>query len=27
MRRCQEWPRGYPGDFETIEYLTAGANH
>jgi extracellular factor (EF) 3-hydroxypalmitic acid methyl ester biosynthesis protein len=26
MRRCQEWPRGHPGDFETIEYLTAGAN-
>lgn len=27
MQRCQEWPRGYAGDFETIEYLTAGANH
>jgi ubiquinone/menaquinone biosynthesis C-methylase UbiE len=26
MRRCQQWPRGYPGDFETIEYLTAGIN-
>ena len=26
MRRCQEWPRGYAGDFETIEYLAAGAN-
>jgi SAM-dependent methyltransferase len=26
MRRCQEWPRGYAGDFETIEYLVAGAN-
>ena len=26
MRRCQEWPRGHPGDFETIEYLTAGGN-
>lgn len=21
LRRCQEWPRGYAGDFETIEYL------
>lgn len=27
MRRCQEWPRGYAGDFETIEYLAAGRNH
>lgn len=27
MRRCQEWPRGYAGDFETIEYLAAGVNH
>lgn len=27
VRRCQEWPRGYAGDFETIEYLVAGANH
>jgi SAM-dependent methyltransferase len=27
MRRCQEWPRGYAGDFETIEYLVAGTNH
>ena len=26
MRRCQERPRGYPGDFETIEYLVAGVN-
>lgn len=26
MRRCQEWPRGYAGDFETIEYLIAGEN-
>lgn len=26
IRRCQEWPRGYAGDFETIEYLTAGSN-
>lgn len=23
MRRIQTWPRGYPGDFETIEYLLA----
>ena len=21
MTRIQEWPRGYPGDFETIEYM------
>jgi extracellular factor (EF) 3-hydroxypalmitic acid methyl ester biosynthesis protein len=21
IRRLQEWPRGYPGDFETVEYL------
>ncbi len=27
MRRCQQWPRGYAGDFETIEYLAAGVNH
>ena len=27
MRRCQEWPRGYAGDFETVEYLFAGMNH
>lgn len=26
IRRLQEWPRGYPGDFETIEYLCEGAN-
>jgi hypothetical protein len=26
MRRCQEWPRGYAGDFETIELLAAGDN-
>jgi len=28
VRRLQEWPRGYPGDFETIEWLcrsTSGA--
>lgn len=23
VRRLQTWPRGYPGDFETIEYLLA----
>ncbi len=27
MRRCQRWPRGYAGDFETIEYLAANMNH
>jgi hypothetical protein len=21
VRRLQSWPRGYPGDFETVEYL------
>lgn len=21
VKRMQEWPRGYPGDFETVEYL------
>jgi extracellular factor (EF) 3-hydroxypalmitic acid methyl ester biosynthesis protein len=26
FRRMQAWPRGYPGDFETIEYLCEGAN-
>ena len=26
MQRCQEWPRGYAGDFETIEYMVSGAN-
>ena len=26
MQRCQEWPRGYAGDFETIEYLVDGVN-
>ena len=26
VRRLQEWPRGYPGDFETIEYLCDGRN-
>lgn len=24
VRRLQDWPRGYPGDFETIEYLCSG---
>src|SRR5437763_308443 len=24
VRRLQEWPRGYPGDFETVEYLCHG---
>lgn len=27
VARLQQWPRGYPGDFETVEYLVAGANH
>jgi SAM-dependent methyltransferase len=27
MRRCQEWPRGYAGDFETIEYLAGATNY
>ena len=26
MKRCQQWPRGYPGDFETIEYLAGAVN-
>lgn len=26
IRRLQEWPRGYPGDFETIEWLCGGQN-
>jgi extracellular factor (EF) 3-hydroxypalmitic acid methyl ester biosynthesis protein len=26
VRRTQTWPRGYPGDFETIEYLCEGTN-
>ncbi len=26
MRRLQEWPRGYAGDFETIEWLFTGEN-
>ena len=24
VRRLQQWPRGYPGDFETVEYLCHG---
>lgn len=27
VARLQQWPRGYPGDFETVEYLVAGENH
>ena len=26
VHRLQAWPRGYPGDFETIEYLVGGTN-
>lgn len=26
IRRLQEWPRGYPGDFETIEWLCRAEN-
>jgi extracellular factor (EF) 3-hydroxypalmitic acid methyl ester biosynthesis protein len=26
VARLQQWPRGYPGDFETVEYLVAGQN-
>jgi SAM-dependent methyltransferase len=26
VRRLQEWPRGYPGDFETVEYICSGVN-
>ena len=26
LRRTQEWPSGYPGDFETVEYLMAQTN-
>jgi len=26
VRRLQEWPRGYPGDFETVEYICHGEN-
>jgi len=27
VSRLQKWPRGYPGDFETVEYLCSGENH
>ena len=27
VRRAQVWPRGYPGDFETIEQVVSQANH
>lgn len=27
VTRLQSWPRGYPGDFETIEWLWRGDNH
>lgn len=27
VTRLQRWPRGYPGDFETIEWLCRGDNH
>lgn len=26
VRRLQTWPRGYPGDFETIEQIATGGN-
>lgn len=26
VSRLQQWPRGYPGDFETVEYLVKGHN-
>ena len=26
VRRLQTWPRGYPGDFETVEYLCEAKN-
>jgi extracellular factor (EF) 3-hydroxypalmitic acid methyl ester biosynthesis protein len=26
VARLQQWPRGYPGDFETVEYLVSGNN-
>ena len=25
--RVTDWPRGYPGDFETVEYLCDAVNH
>ncbi len=27
VRRLQTWPRGYPGDFETIEMMMSGHSH
>ena len=27
VRRLQTWPRGYPGDFETVEWLCDARNH
>lgn len=27
FKRAQDWPRGYQGDFETIEYLLTASNH
>jgi extracellular factor (EF) 3-hydroxypalmitic acid methyl ester biosynthesis protein len=26
VARLQQWPRGYPGDFETVEYICRGEN-
>jgi SAM-dependent methyltransferase len=26
VKRLQEWPRGYPGDFETVEYICNAIN-
>src|SRR5436853_1526971 len=26
VHRLQSWPRGYPGDFETVEYICSGIN-
>jgi SAM-dependent methyltransferase len=26
VARLQQWPRGYPGDFETVEYLCSATN-
>lgn len=26
VKRLQEWPRSYPGDFETVEHLCSGRN-
>lgn len=27
VKRLQDWPRGYPGDFETVEYILLQRNH